>query len=86
MAPDSPALTLNRLVPGECGTILALDANEELDQRMLALGLRIGNNVRLLRRAIFGGPLHVRVGTTELMMRVREASCIHLKHAAPNEA
>jgi ferrous iron transport protein A len=76
------ALTLNRLVPGEWGTILALDASEELGRRLVALGLRIGKNVRLLRRARFGGPLHVRVDTTELMLRTREARCIRLTHAS----
>lgn len=75
--------TLNRLRPGECGTILALDADEELGQRLVALGLRIGKSVRLLRRARFGGPLHVRVDTTELMLRRREAHCIRLTHASP---
>ncbi len=74
--------TLNRLDPGESGTILALDAGAELGQRLVALGLRIGKSVRLLRRARFGGPLHVRVGTTELMLRSREALCIRLTHAS----
>ena len=80
MTPVTSTLTLNRLDPGEHGTILALDASEELYQRMVALGLRIGKSVRLLRRARFGGPLHVRVGTTELMLRRREAHCIRLTH------
>ncbi len=75
--------TLNRLRPGECGTILALDAGEELGQRLVALGLRIGKSVRLLRRARFGGPLHVRVDTTELMLRRREAQCVRLTQAVP---
>ena len=77
-------LTLNRLSQGECATIKALDASAELDQRLVALGLRVGKSVRLLRRARFGGPLHVRVGTTELMLRAREAICIQLLREAPS--
>ncbi|TSA18484.1 MAG: ferrous iron transport protein A [Betaproteobacteria bacterium] len=80
MTPTANISTLNRLDPGDCGTILALDAGEELYQRLVALGLRIGNSVRMLRRARFGGPLHIRVGTTELMLRVREARCIRIAH------
>ncbi len=79
----TPTLTLNRLDPGECAIILALDAGEELDQRLVALGLRVGNSVRMLRRARFGGPLHVRVGTTELMLRTREACCVQLTPGSP---
>ena len=83
MATAATKMTLNLLGTGECGTILALEASEELYQRLVALGLRIGNSVHLLRRARFGGPLHVRVGTTELMLRRREAHCIHLTHESP---
>lgn len=83
MAAAATPLTLNRLGAGECGTILALEASEDLYQRLVALGLRIGNSVQLLRRARFGGPLHVRVGTTELMLRRREAHCIRLTHQTP---
>ncbi len=83
MSTVASALTLNRLDPGECGTILMLEAGEELHQRLVALGLQIGNSVRLLRRAQFGGPLHIRVGMTELMLRRREASRIHLAFEHP---
>ena len=82
MAAAATEFTLNRLDPGESGTILALEASEELYQRLVALGLCIGKSVRLLRRARFGGPLHVRVGTTELMLRTREAHCICLMHGS----
>ena len=75
--------SLNSLDPGQSGTILAVEASEELHQRLLALGLRMGRRVRLLRRARFGGPLHVRVGTTELMLRIREAHCIRLAQDHP---
>ena len=78
MAPIAETSTLNRLDPGESGTILALDAGEELYQRLVAQGFRIGNRIRLLRRARFGGPLHIRIGTTELMLRVREAHRIRI--------
>ncbi len=83
MIPAANALTLNRLVPGQCGTILSLEAGAELHQRLIALGLGIGNSVRLLRRAQFGGPLHIRVGMTELMLRRREANRIHLAYESP---
>lgn len=82
----TPANLLSSLDPGESGTILAVVASEELYQRLLALGLRIGRSVRLLRRARFGGPLHVRVGTTELMLRIREAHCIRLAHDSSSRA
>ena len=83
MTTAASAMTLNRLHPGQSGTILSLEAGEELHQRLVALGLRIGDSVRLLRRARFGGPLHIRVGMTELILRRREASRIHLAFEHP---
>jgi ferrous iron transport protein A len=40
------------------------------------LGLREGCVVQVLRKASLGGPIHVRVGTTEVIMRRIEAKRI----------
>jgi ferrous iron transport protein A len=42
------------------------------------LGLRRGREVAVIRRASLGGPLHIRVGSTDLMLRRREARLIHV--------
>lgn len=45
--------------------------------RLEALGLVPNKPVRVLRRALFGGPLHVRVGsTTEIAIRPSEAQLV----------
>lgn len=75
-AASAPALTLDRLGPGERATILALGGGEDLQRRLRALGLRVGEAVSLLRHAPLGGPLHLRVGTTELMLRAVTAQSI----------
>ncbi len=73
--------TLDALRPGETGTILALHASTELYRRLAALGLRVGKRVRILRRGRFAGPLHIRVGTTDLMMRTSDACCIQVQRS-----
>jgi len=77
----SPAQTLAALAPGECATILALHAGDALHHRLSALGLRAGKTVRLIRRARFGGPFHIRVGTTDLMLRIPDARRIQVRKA-----
>lgn len=77
MAIDHP-LTLEKLPPGESASIMAINVDSELKKRFFALGLKEGVHVRVLRRGQFGGPLHLRVGTSELILRVQEASCICL--------
>ena len=73
--------TLDTLRPGETGTILALHASTELYRRLAALGLRVGKHVRILRRGRFAGPLHIRVGTTDLMLRTSDACCIQVQRS-----
>jgi ferrous iron transport protein A len=59
-------------------TIAHLQAEPGLHQRLLALGFRTGRQVVMLRKAWFFGPVHVRVGMTEVMLRRREAMEIHV--------
>ncbi|MGE0357695.1 MAG: ferrous iron transport protein A [Burkholderiales bacterium] len=74
---------LSQLTPGESGVIAAVDGPEGLRQRLAALGFRAGRAVLLLRRASLRGPLHVRLGTTEVALRQGEACGVSLRAVAP---
>jgi len=71
-----PSTTLTTLQPGEFATIVAIHAEEALHQRLLALGFRSGKQVELIRKAGFSGPLQVRIGTTDILLRRGEAAKI----------
>jgi len=71
-----PSLTLAHLHPGDSATIVAIHAEEALHQRLQALGLRNGKRIELIRQASFSGPLQVRIGTTDVMLRRNEAAKI----------
>lgn len=71
-------LSLNTLQPGESAVILGVSADESLHHRLAALGFRIGKEVRLIRRGWFKGPLQVRIGTTEVIMRRDDADKIRV--------
>ena len=66
------------LPTGATATVKALAADAGLRQRLEALGLRPGQSVQVLRRGWWSGPLHVRVGMTELMLRRRDAARVSL--------
>lgn len=72
------SIKLSSLQPGQSALIRAIHAEEALYQRLLALGFRIGKKVELIRRARFSGPVHVRIGTTDVMMRPTEAQRIEI--------
>lgn len=67
---------LSDLIPGQQAVISAVHADEALHHRLAALGFRIGNRVQLMRRGHWAGPLHVRLGATDVMLRQTEADLI----------
>ena len=69
---------LSNLIPGQYGTIHAIHAEHALHQRLNAMGFRIGKKIELIRRANFNGPLHVRIGATDIILRDIEAQRIQL--------
>ena len=71
-----PSLTLSQLLPGDTATIVSIQAEEALHQRLQALGFRSGKKIELIRKASFSGPLQVRIGTTDILLRRNEAAKI----------
>ena len=69
---------LDQLPPGSLASIQGLSVDADLRARLTALGLAAGKQVRVLRRAGLRGPLHVRAGTTEIILRRSEASKIQV--------
>ena len=76
-------IPLSHLAPGEEGIIASVEGPEGLRQRLAALGFRAGRPVFMLRRASLRGPLHVRLGTTDVALRPAEASVVNLRSVAP---
>lgn len=74
---------LSHLAAGQQGVIAAVDGPEGLRQRLAALGFRAGRAVVVLRRASLCGPLHVRLGTTDVALRPAEAGGVSLRAVAP---
>ncbi len=70
---------LDSLEPGQIAVIQKLAVDEALYQRLAALGFRAGKSVALIRRASFNGPLQVRVGNTDIILRRSEAHRIKIK-------
>ncbi|BDA73381.1 FeoA family protein [Rivularia sp. IAM M-261] len=71
-------IELAAIKPGQSALITAIEAEASLEQRLLALGFRAGRKITMLRCSPFNGPIHVRVGTTEVMLRRRDAKSIQL--------
>jgi len=78
-----PNRSLNTLQPGESAVISSVSADETLHHRLTALGFRIGREIRLIRRGGLKGPLQLRIGTTEVIMRRADADKVRIAAAHP---
>jgi Fe2+ transport system protein FeoA len=71
-------ILLHQLAPGDDATVAAIHADAALRSRLAALGVRIGQPVRMMRKGRFAGPLHIRLGTTDIILRHRQAGQIEV--------
>jgi ferrous iron transport protein A len=78
-------MTLSDLASGSAAVVDSLHLESDdvgLAQRLHALGIVPEKPIQVLRKAGFGGPLHVRVGvTTEVAIRRREAARVKVRLA-----
>lgn len=70
---------LSALPLGTTASILGVNAETVLEHRLQALGFRAGKQISVIRKAWLGGPLHVRIGTTEVIMRRCDARTIQVQ-------
>lgn len=66
-------IPLARLGVGQKALIERIELGSELTARLRALGLAPGQLIGLMRQAPWNGPLHLRLGTTEIMLRQDQA-------------
>ncbi len=69
---------LSKLETGQPAVIAAIEADESLFHRLSALGFRVGKPLSIVRRANFNGPIHVRLGTTDIILRITDATRIQV--------
>lgn len=72
-------LALSALEPCRPALVTALDLEFAVRERLAALGVRIGRRLQVVRRIGVNGPLQVRVGHTDFILRVAEAGRIRVE-------
>ena len=66
-------MTLDELNTGQAATVLAIDGEGPLGQRLMELGLLEGSDISVTRRALGGDPIEVQVMGYALSLRPEEA-------------
>lgn len=76
--------SLNSVPAGRCCIIARIDADADLTARMRALGLQLGRRLQVMRRSPMQGPIQVRTGQTDVIIRRADASLIKVKPCEPS--
>lgn len=74
----APAQTLADLKPGQEARIHGIGLDNNLGQRLLALGFLPGQTIRFLKHAPFRDPLLVEIGSRTVSLRRREAGYVYV--------
>ena len=69
-------LVLAALKPAQSAVVTALDLEFPVREKLAALGVRIGRNLHVVRRVGAAGPMQVRVGHTDLILRAVDSGRI----------
>jgi len=72
-------MTLDELKPGQRATIVRIDGDGPLVQRLMALGMLEGSEVTMTRRALGGDPVEVQVMGYALSLRREEARRVEIR-------
>lgn len=67
---------LSLMNAGQSARVKSIAADEALHHRLTALGFRVGKLITVIRLGRFKGPLQVRVGSTDVILRRVDAAKI----------
>lgn len=72
-------MNLSQLTPSESAIVLSIELPFEVRERLAALGVKAGRRLSLVHRLGAHGPLQVRAGSTDFILRARDAAAIKIR-------
>lgn len=72
--------TLDTLEIGRTATIISVEGDGTTSRRLLEMGVVPGATVRIVKTALFGCPMEVRIGNSYLVIRKSVAHVIVVKY------
>jgi len=76
------SIGLSHLRIGDRAVIQSIHADEAVRQRMHSMGMRTGREACIIRRGSMGGPLHIRIGSISLVVRLKDADQVKVSLVA----
>ena len=73
-------MILTELNVGINAVVEGFTRKADYNDRLMALGIKKNKKIKVVRKSKFNGPLHIEVGTTQLMLRNQIAKLIKISH------
>ncbi len=70
---------LDKMIPGQRGTVIGFTKDSPLTRRLLELGLVPGRVITYLRNAPLRDPMEIQVGHSHLSLRHAEAALVAIE-------
>ena len=72
-------IPLSTLAPGQSGTVSTIGDTGALRQRLIAMGVTPGADVKVIKFAPLGDPMEIRIRNYQLSIRKRDAAQIFIE-------
>lgn len=72
-------ITLDKLLPGEKGTVINIIGNSAIKRKIIDMGVVAGTKVHVQKFAPLGDPMEIKIKNFNLSLRKEEASLIILQ-------
>ncbi|HDL03245.1 MAG: hypothetical protein DRP46_09130 [Candidatus Zixiibacteriota bacterium] len=72
-------MSLNDLKPGQSGKVISVAGQGAIRRRLLDLGIRSGETIKMIKAAPLKDPLEISLGNGHISIRRSEAALIEIK-------
>lgn len=78
-------VALSSLRPRDGFVVVGVKVGREIGRRLADMGLTEGTDGRVVRRGAFGGPMQLRIGEYDLLLRRDEAAGVEVRRIGDRE-
>ena len=68
------------LKENECGKVLSIDNDKSAKLRLAEMGIMPGIDIRMIKKAPFGGPVNIKINNYYITLRKEDAILIEIKN------
>ena len=68
------------LKENECGKVLSIDNDKYAKLRLAEMGIMPGIDIRMIKKAPFGGPVNIKINNYYITLRKEDAILIEIKN------